>query len=99
MGVFDNETVEFITKTYQSAEAFLFGRKTYDIFAGSWGEIADMRTHPIGVALNSKPKYVVSNTLTKPKWEGTTVLSGDVEAAIRELKAIPVNCTCMAAAL
>jgi dihydrofolate reductase len=89
MGVFDEETIAFITRTYQSAEAFLFGRKTYDLFAGSWGEIADMRTQPIGVALNTKPKYVVSNTLTHPGWADTSVLSGDVEAAIRNLKATP----------
>ncbi len=89
MGVFDEETIAFITRTYQSAEAFLFGRKTYDIFAGSWGEVADMRAQPIGVALNTKPKYVVSGTLTNPGWAGTTALSGDVEAAIRNLKATP----------
>lgn len=89
MGVFDDETMAFIIKTYQSAGAFLFGRKTYELFAGSWGEVADMRDHPIGVALNAKPKYVVSTTLTNPKWQGTTVLSGDVEAAVRTLKAQP----------
>lgn len=89
MGAFDDATFAFITKTYQNADAFLFGRKTYDIFAGSWGEIVEMRDSPLGVALNTKPKYVVSNTITNPKWTDTTVVSGDVEAAIRELKAKP----------
>jgi len=46
-----------------------------------------MRAHPIGVALNATPKYVASNTLTEPRWANTTVLSGDLTAAIRELKA------------
>jgi dihydrofolate reductase len=89
MGMADNETRTFITQTYQHADAFLFGRRTYELFAGSWGAIEEMRAHPIGVALNEAPKYVVSNTLTESRWADTTVLSGDVAAAIRELKAKP----------
>ena len=87
MGVFDNETMTFITQTYQRADAFLFGRRTYDVFARSWGVIEEMRAHPIGVALNETPKYVASNTLTEPRWANTTVLSGNLAAAIGELKA------------
>ena len=89
MGVFSNETMAFITQTYQRADAFLFGRRTYEVFAGYWGAIEEMRAHPIGVALNETPKYVASNTLTEPRWADTTVLSGDVAAAVRELKAKP----------
>ena len=33
----DDETRTFITQTYQRADAFLFGRRTYEFFAGSWG--------------------------------------------------------------
>src|SRR6476659_9846323 len=88
-GAGDDETRTFITQTYQRAEAFLFGRRTYELFAGSWGSIDQMRTHPIGVALNQAPKYVASSTLTAPAWADTTVLSGDLAAAIAELKAKP----------
>src|SRR6476659_10861359 len=88
-GAGDDETRTFITQTYQRADAFLFGRRTYELFAGSWGSIGGMRTHPIGVALNQAPKYVASTTLTAPQWADTTVLSGDLAAAIAELKAKP----------
>ena len=89
MGAFDDDTLALITQTYQNAEAFLFGRKTYEVFAASWGEIAEMRVHPIGVALNQAPKYLASTTVTDPRWADTTVLSGDLVAAIDELKAAP----------
>jgi dihydrofolate reductase len=92
MGVFDDATMTFINETYQRADAFLFGRRTYEIFAGSWGTGswgANQGNNPISVALNTRPKYVASTTLTEPRWANTTVLSGDVAAAIGELKAKP----------
>ena len=98
MGVFDDETMTFIDQTYQRADAFLFGRRTYDLFAGYWGAeeraraaAADPGNHPITDALNTKPKYVASTTLTEPQWADTTVLSGDLAAAIGELKAKPAG--------
>ncbi len=89
LGKGDDETRAFIARTYQRADAFLFGRRTYDLFAGSWGTIEQLRTSPIGVALAETPKYVASATLTDPRWPGTTVLPGDLAAAVRELKAKP----------
>jgi dihydrofolate reductase len=88
MGVFDDETHTFITQTYQHADAFLFGRRTYELFAPYWGA-AERAGHPIADALNAKPKYVASTTLTNPQWADTTVLSGDLAPAIGELKAKP----------
>ena len=88
--LFDDEATTFLSEVYQRADAFLFGRRTYEIFAGSWGTGswgADQGDNPISVALNTRPKYVASTTLSDPQWADTTVLSGDVAAAIRELKA------------
>jgi dihydrofolate reductase len=83
----DNETMAFLNEVYGRADAFLFGRRTYEIFADYWGAMADQVDNPIAVALNTRPKYVASTTSFDPKWANTTVLSGDVAAAIRELKA------------
>ena len=88
MGVFDDDTLTFIGKTYESADAFLFGRRTYELFAGYWGAFDDPE-NVIRHALNTKPKYLASTTLSDPKWADTTLLSGDLAAAIRELKARP----------
>ena len=84
----DDEASTFISQAFQRADAFLFGRRTYEIFAGSWGAGMDPG-NPVGEALNSRPKYVVSTTLKDPHWANTTVLSGDVAAAVGELRARP----------
>ena len=86
----DTEAGDHINEVYGGAAAFLFGRRTYEIFAGSWGTGAwgeDQGDNPVSVALNSRPKYVVSTSLTDPQWAGTTVLTGDIAAAIGDLKA------------
>ena len=92
--LFDDEAETFLGELFQRADAFLFGRRTYEIFAGSWGTGswgANQGDNPISVALNTRPKYVASTTLTDPQWADTTVLSGDVAAAIGELKAKPAG--------
>ena len=82
-----SEEMDHISGVYDSATAFLFGRQTYEIFARSWGVVPELMASPIGVALNGRPKYVVSTSLKDPRWEGTSVLRGDITAAVRELKA------------
>ena len=96
LGAGDDETMTLINETYQRAGAFLFGRRTYELFAGYWGAeeraraaAEDPGSHPITDALNTKPKYLASTTVTDPQWADTTVLSGDLAAAVGELKAKP----------
>jgi dihydrofolate reductase len=87
--LWDKEAGAFLNQVYQRADAFLFGRRTYEIFAGSWGVVPDPGINPIAEALNTRPKYVASTTLTDPQWADTTVLAGEVATAVRELKAKP----------
>ncbi len=96
LGVGDSETMTLINETYHRAGAFLFGRRTYELFAGYWGAeqraraaAEDPDNNPITASLNTKPKYVASTTLTDPQWANTTLLSGDLAAAIEDLKATP----------
>src|SRR5438105_536159 len=88
--LFDEDATAFLNEVFQRADGFLLGRWTYETFAGSWGQMTDS-VNPIAVALNTRPKYVVSSTLTEPGWAETTVLSGDIAAAVGELKAKPAG--------
>ena len=73
---------EFKLEEARAADAFLYGRVTYEGFAPVWpkfkGELAD--------TLNTLPKYVVSSTLENPEWNNTTVIRGNVLAEISKLK-------------
>jgi dihydrofolate reductase len=87
--LWDQEAGAYLNEIYQRADAFLFGRRTYEIFAGSWGAVDDPGINPIAEALNTRPKYVASTTLTDPRWADTTVLDGELATAVGELKAKP----------
>ena len=65
--------------------AYLFGRGTYEIMAAHWPFAGD--DDPFAAMINQARKYVVSTTLTDPTWQHTEVITGDVPAAIRALKA------------
>jgi dihydrofolate reductase len=68
------------------AGGFLLGRRTYEIFAAYWPN-ASAEEQVIAEPLNMKPKYVASTTLSDPlEWQNSTVLEGDVAAAVSALK-------------
>jgi dihydrofolate reductase len=82
----DEEGWQFLTDYFERADAFLLGRKTWEIWEQYWPhhDTGD----PVSHGINVLPKYVPSSTLKDPGWN-THVISGDVEAAVRELKAKP----------
>jgi dihydrofolate reductase len=64
------------------ADIQLLGRRTYDSFAEAWPS----RDGPFADKINQGRKYVVSNTITDPTWQNTTVIAGDPVAGVSKLK-------------
>jgi dihydrofolate reductase len=71
----------------QSVDAFLLGRRTYEIHAGAFEPMpaGDL----FGDLMNAPKKYVVSRTLAAPIWRDTTIIRDNVVEAVRSLKAQP----------
>lgn len=62
----------------EEAEAFLMGARSYEAFAPVWPTIDDFARY------NAMPKYVVSNSITDPEWDNTSVITFDQVAALKE---------------
>ena len=87
-GPFMTDHRRYLSQLFQTVGAFLFGRRTYDIFADVWPTITDP-SDLIARALNESPKYVVSSTLAEARWQPTTIIKGEVPEAIAALKQEP----------
>ena len=70
-----------------ATDAYLFGRKTYEIMARFWPTAPS--DDPYAQHLNTKAKYVASRTLQRAEWQNSTVLGADVTGAVRKLKDEP----------
>lgn len=77
------------TKGLARTGAYLFGRKTYEKMAAYWPTAPS--DDPFGAHLNATPKYVASRTPRSLDWQNSTLLKGDVAAAVAELKREPGN--------
>jgi dihydrofolate reductase len=83
---YDEKLVEIMTEWTVRAGAFLLGRKTYEIFAGSWPKSTDP-SDKIAMALNTRPKFVASRSLAKVEWHHSFLVKGDLAGEVAKLKA------------
>ncbi len=79
---FDDRFGEIMNEWTKRADAFLLGRKTYEMFAASWPNSTDPEE-----ALNVRPKFVASRTLKKVTWNNSHLLKGDIAEEVSNLKA------------
>jgi dihydrofolate reductase len=81
-GYFDQESAQEAAQALRTHDGMLMGRGTYEYFADDMPE----QTGPYADAINSIRKYVFSSTLENADWNNSTIIHGDVVAAVNELK-------------
>lgn len=83
----DAEWDTFVAENTSGAAVLVFGRVTYEMMAGFWPTPLATETMPAAAAgMNRMPKVVFSRTLDTASWNNTTVVKGDLAAAVRRLK-------------
>src|SRR5919106_6187592 len=78
---FDDALGQYMNGIFDEVDAFVLGRKTYEIFAASWPKATDP-DDPIASRLNTLPKYVASRSLAQADWRNSSVLGADVLADV-----------------
>jgi dihydrofolate reductase len=87
-GPFMTDHRRYMSQLFQTVGAFLFGRRTYELFADVWPTMTE-QDDLIARALNESPKYVVSSTLTEARWQPATIIKGTIPEAVDTLKQEP----------
>ena len=80
----DEEFGAVVSAWFDKTDEILLGRTTYDMMEAFWSKVTDP-DDVVAAALNTRPKHVVSTTLRHPSWQNTTVIAGDVVAAVEQL--------------
>jgi dihydrofolate reductase len=84
---FNEEVSQEVGASFAATDAMLLGRRTYQVFAASWPERGT--DEPLAQQMNSMPKFVVSQTLTRVEWNNSKLVTGDVVTELNELKRGP----------
>ena len=83
----DHVQQEVAPEGMQTTTAYLFGRRTYEKMLSFRPQRPD--ADPMAAHLNAAPEYVATRTPedAQPTWSNSRMLSGDLEAGVRALKA------------
>jgi dihydrofolate reductase len=84
----DEDFGEIMEAWFARADEFLLGRTTYELMFPYWSQVTDP-DDMVARQLNNLPKHIVSRTLRSPQWAHSSVIDGDVVAAIKALKGQP----------
>lgn len=87
----DVEHHAYAADLLSSADALLFGRMTFDLFAGFWPQAASSTELPsytvsLGRALGQVKKYVLTKRQLIDDWDNTFPLSGPLDLEIERLR-------------
>ena len=85
----DQDFGEIVDPWFGRADEFLLGRTTYEMMFPYWSQVIVTDPDEAGVTgqqLNNRPKHIVSQTLRSPEWANSSVIDGDVVAAVQALK-------------
>lgn len=82
----EEHSMKWLVETVSQAGGFLFGRRTYDVFAAHWPN-ASPEEQMLAQPLNGLPKYVASRTLRAPlAWERSTLLAEPIAESVARLR-------------
>ena len=86
----DPEWNDYVAGNASGGGTMVFGRVTYQMMASYWPSPMAIEADPIvAERMNALPKVVFSRTLREATWRNTTLVSGDMVAAVRRMKAEP----------
>ncbi len=82
---FDDAAMAWVVDFVTSADSYLLGRRTYQIFAAHWPNASDDE-QTLAQPLNERPKYVISSSLTESLvWNNARLLKGDIGESVLKL--------------
>lgn len=75
-----------VAASYESTDALLLGRRTYDIFASYWPHQEGGADDSIATLFNRVPKYVASRGTPDLSWAGSSQVGPNLADAVRDIR-------------